>query len=81
MYYTGGVGTLVSTGANGNSVYQMLANFQRGVKDSRLGGEGYLRIVKFNRKTKEINVNTFSTWNKTYHPSPEHNFVFKNVDL
>ena len=77
----GGVGTLVSTGANGNSVYQMLANFQRGVKDSRLGGEGYLRIVKFNRKTKEINVNTFSTWNKTYNPSPEHNFVFKNVDL
>lgn len=77
----GGVGTLVSTGENGNSVYQMLANFQRGVKDSRLGGEGYLRIVKFNRKTKEINVSTFSTWNKTYHPSPEHNFVFKNVDL
>lgn len=74
-----GVGTLVSTGENGNQVYQMLANFQRGVKDSKMGGEGYLRIVKFNRKTKEIDVKTFSTWNKSYHPSPEHNFVFKNV--
>ncbi|UVO99922.1 hypothetical protein NXV86_08140 [Bacteroides sp. BFG-257] len=57
----------------------MLANFQRGVTDSKLGGEGYLRIVTFNRKTKEIDVKTYSTWNKSFHPSEHHNFTFKDV--
>ena len=52
----------------------MLANYQRGVEGSRLGGEGYLRIVTFNRKTREIDVKTYSTWNKAYHPSEHHNF-------
>ncbi|NDV82075.1 phosphoesterase [Bacteroides sp. 51] len=71
-----GVGTLVSEGKHGNKVYQMLANYQRGVKDSQNGGEGYLRIITFDKKKKEIDVKTYSTWNKAYHPSPEHNFVF-----
>lgn len=76
-----GVGTLVSTAEKGNRVYQMLANFQRGVTDSKLGGEGYLRIVTFNRKTKEIDVKTYSTWNKSFHPSEHHNFTFTGVDF
>lgn len=76
-----GVGTLVSIGEKGNKVYQMLAYFQRGVTDSRLGGEGYLRIVKFDKKKKEINVSTFSSWNNSFHPSPQHNFNFYEVDL
>lgn len=75
-----GVGTLVSTSEKGTKVYQMLANFQRGVVNSKLGGEGYLRIVTFNNKTKEIDVKTYSTWNKTPHPSEHHNFTFKSVD-
>ena len=76
-----GVGTLVSIGKEGNKVYQMLANYQRGVEGSRLGGEGYLRIVTFNRKTREIDVKTYSTWNKAYHPSEHHNFKFREVDF
>lgn len=76
-----GVGTLVSEGNQGNKVYQMLANYQRGVTGSRLGGEGYLRIVSFDREKKEIRVKTYSTWNRSFHPSEEHNFTFKNVDL
>ncbi len=76
-----GVGTLVSDGKEGNKVYQMLANFQRGVEGCKLGGEGYLRIVSFNRKTKEIDVKTYSTWNKAYHPSEHHNFKFTDVDF
>ena len=75
-----GVGTLVSTTEEGNRVYQMLANFQRGVINSKMGGEGYLRIVTFNRRTKEIDVKTYSTWNKAYHPSEHHNFKFRDVD-
>ena len=62
-------------------MYQMLANYQRGVEGSRLGGEGYLRIVTFNRKTREIDVKTYSTWNKAYHPSEHHNFKFREVDF
>ena len=76
-----GVGTLVSEGNQGNKVYQMLANYQRGVTGSRLGGEGYLRIVSFDREKKEIRVKTYSTWNRSFHPSEEHNFTFKNVDF
>ena len=53
----------------------------RGVEGSRLGGEGYLRIVTFNRKTREIDVKTYSTWNKAYHPSEHHNFKFREVDF
>lgn len=74
-----GVGTLVSITDKGNKVYQMLANYQRGVDGSKLGGEGYLRIVTFNRKKEEICVKTYSPWNKAYHPSAHHNFVFKEV--
>lgn len=76
-----GVGTLVSTGEKGNKVYQMLANYQRGVTGSTLGGEGYLRIVQFNRKTNAIDVKTYSTWNRAFHPSAHHNFTFEEVDF
>ena len=74
-----GVGTLVSTGKHGNKVYQMLANYQRGVTGSKMGGEGYLRIVCFDRTKGEIRVKTYSTWNKAFHSSAEHNFTFKDV--
>lgn len=76
-----GVGTLVSTSKNGNKVYQMLANYQRGVQDSENGGNGYLRIVTIDGKNNRFEVKTFSTWENKYHPSEEHNFVFENVDL
>ncbi len=76
-----GVGTLVSTGDNGNNVYQMLANYQRGVHDSERGGNGYLRIVTFDNKNNKIDVKTYSTWEDKYHTSNEHNFVFENVNL
>ena len=59
----------------------MLANFQRGVDGSQLGGEGYLRILTFVPAAGEIRVKTYSTWNKTYHPSPAHCFTFKEVNF
>lgn len=46
----GGVGTLVSTGEQGNKVYQMLANFQDGVKGTNRGQTGFLRIVDIDVK-------------------------------
>lgn len=76
-----GVGTLVSEGKNGNKVYQMLANYQRGVHGSKNGGSGYLRIVTFDKKRREMKVETYSTWEKEHHPSPEHNFIFNEIDI
>lgn len=74
-----GVGTLVSKSNAGLPVYQMLANFQRGVYGSVMGGEGYLRIVRFKPAKRRIEVRTYSTWEHKFHPSPEHNFTFDDV--
>ncbi|QRX63071.1 metallophosphoesterase [Dysgonomonadaceae bacterium zrk40] len=76
-----GVGTLVSNGKQGNKVYQMLANYQRGVKGSEKGGNGYLRIVTFDRKKGTLEVKTYSTLEDKYHPSPVHNFIFTDLKL
>lgn len=76
-----GVGTLVSTGDKGNKVYQMMANFQRGVEGSRLGGEAYLRIIRIDRRKRRIDVSTYSPYLDAVHPSPHHNFSFTDVDI
>lgn len=76
-----GVGTLVSTGEHGNKVYQLLANFQGGVKGSQRGGNGYIRIIEYNKKTQTLDVKTYSTHLKQYHESPAHNFSFNHVAL
>lgn len=75
-----GVGTLISEGKDGNNVYQMLANYQRGVEGSQNGGDGYLRILTFDRKGESIEVETYSTCHQKVHPSPAHNFNFENID-
>lgn len=76
-----GVGTLVSTGEHGNKVYQMLANFQGGVKGSQKGGNGYIRIIEFNKKTGTLDVKTYSPILNKYHDSAAHNFSFTGVEL
>ncbi|GAB6008458.1 metallophosphatase [Bacteroidia bacterium] len=76
-----GVGTLISKGEAGNNVYQMLANFQRGVDGSENGGNGYLRIITFDRKKGEMDVKTYSTWENKYHPSSAHNFIFDTINI
>ncbi len=55
-----GTGRLVSTGEQGNEVYQMLANYQRGVESSVNGGNGYLRIIGINTRDSLISVRTYS---------------------
>ncbi|MCX2679298.1 metallophosphoesterase [Galbibacter sp. EGI 63066] len=74
-----GVGRLVSEGKHGNKVYQMLANYQKGVDRSENGGNGFLRIVKVNTTNKTISVTTYSPWLDQFKKDPEHEFVFKNV--
>ncbi|MDT0678026.1 metallophosphoesterase [Autumnicola musiva] len=74
-----GVGTLVSTGKNGNKVYQMLANYQKGVEGSENGGNGFLRIIEV--KDNTISVKTYSPWLQKFKEQKEHNFSFTDVEL
>ncbi len=76
-----GVGTLVSEGENGNKVYQMLANYQKGVEGSENGGNGFLRIIKVNPKENRIEVKTYSPWLNEFMDEKEHNFTFENVQF
>lgn len=76
-----GVGTLVSEGENGNKVYQMLANYQKGVEGSENGGNGFLRIIKVNPKNEKIEVSTYSPWLDEFKTEPEHDFTFENIQF
>lgn len=74
-----GVGTLVSINDNGLPVYQMLANYQEGVKDSENGGNGYLRILDFNFKKHSISVSTYSPYLDKQMNKAGHNFIIRHV--
>jgi hypothetical protein len=76
-----GVGTLVSTGANGNKVYQMLSNYQQEIENATLVGKGYYRILTFDKANRRIEVETISAVTGEKHPSEKHNFTFENVDF
>ncbi len=74
-----GVGTLVSFNEAGNPVYQMLANFQEGVKGSVMGGNGWLRILDMDFKKRSVTVTTYSPFVNQYMDNPAHKFVIRNV--
>jgi hypothetical protein len=76
-----GAGTLVSTGKNGNKVYQMLSNYQRGVENSTMVSRGYYRILTFDKANRRIEVETISAVTGKKHPSGKHNFTFEDVDF
>lgn len=72
-----GIGTLVSTGDYGNSVYQMLANYQN---DSH-GGDGWLRIVTFSPEEDKVSIKTYSPYLDQYRTGSDNQFEFLSVDL
>lgn len=74
-----GAGSLVSTGDNGNKVYQMLANYQGGVDGSENGGNGFLRILTIDPVQKRIDVKTYSPYTGEYKTEPYQQFTFENV--
>ena len=74
-----GVGTLVSINESGNPVYQMLANYQEGVKGSVMGGNGWLRIIDMDFKKNTIKVSTYSPYINEYLNHPAHQFLIRNV--
>jgi hypothetical protein len=76
-----GVGTLISEGEKGNKVYQMLANYQKGVEGTKKGGNGFLRIIKVDPENKKIDVKTYSPWLNEFKKEQAHDFTFENTHL
>lgn len=74
-----GVGTLVSINNEGYPVYQMLANYQEGVKGSVKGGNGWLRILDMDFKNKTLKVSTYSPYINQYMNEPGQQFIIRNV--
>lgn len=74
-----GVGTLISINDAGLPVYQMLANYQEGVKGSIKGGNGWLRIITIDHKKHRLNVSTYSPFIKMVMDDPQHNFTIRHV--
>jgi hypothetical protein len=68
-----GLGFLVSEGDNGNTVYQMLVNFQM----KPLGGESWLRLIEFLPDGQTIQVKNYCPLYEKYNTSPEDQFVIK----
>ncbi len=65
-----GAGRLTSIGASGNTVHQILVNFQM-VKE---GGSGYLRLMEFSVDGKSVRFRTYSPHLKSYLTGDEHEF-------
>lgn len=74
----GGAAHLVSLGAGGQRVHQMVTNFQPGVVPDRgYGGGGFLRLLRFAPGSNLVQVRTYSPWyDRWLDDEPPHCFEF-----
>ena len=68
-----GLGNLQSTGEAGNTVHQMLVNFQM---KPRLGN-GFLRLLEFLPDGETVQVKDYSPLSNMYKTGPDNSFVLK----
>ncbi len=73
-----GSGFLSSKGDHGNTVNQMLVNFQGPI--CPIGGEAWLRLLEFLPDGKTIQVKTYSPLYEKYKTDPDNQFVIKTDD-
>jgi hypothetical protein len=64
-------GLLESKTDHGNTVYQMVVNYQQ----RPMGGEALLRILEFLHDGQTIQIETYSPLNEEYLTEPDHQFV------
>ncbi|MBN1422607.1 MAG: metallophosphoesterase [Planctomycetes bacterium] len=69
---TGGTGYLASEGNYGNTVHQIMADYEKGPR----GGSAYLRLLEFLPDGKTVQVKTFSPALDRYMTDPENQFTF-----
>ena len=72
-----GAANNVGRGNEGNTVYQMLSNYQQ--MDE--GGGGYLRLVRCDPSNRRVSVKTYSAHLDSYLTDPANEFAFENVDF
>lgn len=72
-----GEGRLISIGDHGNTVYQILANYQMYGN----GGMGWLRIMEFNPGRRKVTVRTYSPYIDQPYIGERHNFELEDVDF
>ncbi len=63
-------GYLESSGIHGNTVYQMMTNFQMNSK----GGEGFMRVLTFDMGNNIMDVKTYSPYLDEFNTASEHEF-------
>lgn len=72
-----GAARRISNGIYGNLVFQALANYQ--YMDN--GGDGYLRILRFEPSHARVSVRTYSPWLKKDLEDEQNKFTFENVEF
>lgn len=74
-----GTGYLVSKGAHGNAVHQLLVNYQKGVEPQRSasGGGAFLRLMTFLPDKKTVQVSAYSPVLDQWLAEPDHAFTFE----
>jgi hypothetical protein len=65
-----GLGRLSSAGKHGNTVHQLLANYEM----QRDGGDGWLRILRFSPKENKILIRTYTPWRRKYAADEQNQF-------
>lgn len=74
-----GIGNLISTGVNGNKVYQYLANYQGGVDGTQDDRNGMLRILDLYPEAGTFSIKTYSPYTKKYNTAVGQQFLVTNV--
>lgn len=72
-----GAGRHVGQGIHGNSVYEMMANYQH----FENGGNGFLRLLRVDTVAGKIDVKTFSPFLNTFRKDGDNEFAFEGVDF
>jgi hypothetical protein len=68
-----GVGRLTSARPDGSTVHQLLANYQTGA----LGGEGFLRLMRFHPDERKVVVRTYSPFAGRFKTEPDNQFTLE----
>jgi hypothetical protein len=66
-----GTGRLTSVRADGTKVHQVLANYQM----DALGGEGYLRLMRFSPVDRRVTIRTYSPYLTRFKTDPDNQFA------
>jgi len=73
---TGGIGYLASKGDHGNTVHQLMVDYE----NIRGGGSGYLRLLEFQPDGNSVQVKSYSPSLDRYLTDPGNQFTF-NLNL